>query len=63
MERVVGRKSKAFSQLSVITKRRKTLPLRRDYSTEELAFSTEMSYKASGFLDASKVIKSLKRKS
>lgn len=60
MERIIGRKSKPFDQLSVISKRRRTLPLRKDFSTEELAFATEMSFKASGFLAASKVVKCLR---
>lgn len=52
-----GRRSSEWDLLSDRSKRRRTEDVRLDYSTKELAYATQMSMRASGQLDASKVLK------
>lgn len=53
----MGRRSSGFAESSDRTKRRKTEHLRAQTSIEELSYATPMSLRASGKLDAAKVIK------
>lgn len=52
-----GRPSADFDSLSLRSKRRRTKSIRKEYCTESLTFATKMSLKASGKLEASKLIK------
>src|SRR5699024_9529309 len=51
-----GRPTMKFSASSERSKRRKTEPLRSQYSQEELAFATQMSLRASGETEAAKLM-------
>lgn len=62
-EHKMGRPSSSFSDSSDRTKRRKTQKLREDHGTDELAYATEMSFRASGKYDAAKVIKDIAQRS
>jgi len=52
-----GRPSLEFATSSDRTKRRKTEDIRSQTSVEELSFATQMSLRASGKLDAAKIVK------
>lgn len=51
-----GRPKKSFEQLSLVSKRRKVSKIRSELSTQELVLAVEKSFKADGFLDASKLV-------
>jgi len=53
----VGRPSSKFTSSSERTKRRKTEEIRSKFTLETLSYATQMSLRASGNLDASKVVK------
>lgn len=54
-----GRPKKTFDQLSEIGKRKNAKKMRDDSSSQEIGYALEKCLKASGFLSASKVVKSL----
>lgn len=53
----MDRPTSGFAESSDRTKRRKTEDLRAQTSIEELSYATQMSLRASGKLDAAKVVK------
>lgn len=53
----MGRPSTSWEDLSDRSKRRKTEIVRKEFTVEELAYATQMSIRASGNLEASKVIR------
>lgn len=57
--RRTDRPTKSFKESSECSKRRKTQDLREHFDTEELTFATQMKLRATGNLDASKVIKDI----
>lgn len=56
---ISGRPSISFSDSSDRSKRRKTEKLREEYSSEELAFATQMSLRASGKVHVAQVLKNV----
>lgn len=50
-----GRPMKPFSEVSDRSKRRRTEEIRSNYSSEELAFGSQMNFRKVGKLDASEV--------
>lgn len=54
-----GRPKKPFDQLSERSKRHNAKKMREDLSTEDIGYTLEKCFKAAGFLDASKVVKTL----
>lgn len=52
-----GRVSSEWEDLSDRSKRRRTENVRSEFSAKELAYATQMSFRASGQLDASKLVK------
>lgn len=55
----IGRPKKPFDQLSLVTKRQNARKLRNEISINEMGFALEQNFKASGFKDASRLIKNL----
>lgn len=58
-ERKRGRPRKPFDELSEVTKRQNAKKMREESSTEQLGYALEKCFKAAGYLDATKVVKSL----
>lgn len=54
-----GRPKKPFDELSEVSKRHNAKKMRENLSTDEIGYTLEKCFKARGFLDASKVVKSL----